>query len=303
MTMTVTAGKHRSKPLFGGGAALCVLSLVTMAHAQAAAPIHLTGQNAVYTLSLAKVRGHSVTGAVGRLTFDVTATCKAFAVDQRLTLLVRNGDGSLSRTVSDYETWESRNGHHFSFLLRQSENGKGRTELKGTATMTAKGGTVHYVVPAQRTAHLPPGTLFPMAHTRALLTAAEAGKPYIDPPLFDGTSSHGAEHTFVAILGWHKGKPDDFKALSGLPSTTVDIGFFPRLAKDNTPDFRTEAQYFTNGVARDVRLDFGNFVLRGKLAQLTMPPQACPEAQSASNAASTAKPKSRHVAQDSDRKG
>lgn len=249
-------------------------------------PIELTGQKALYTLSLAKVRGHAVTGAVGRLSFDVSRTCKGFAVGQRLTLLVRNGNGTLSRTVSNYETWESLHGHRFSFLLRQTEDGNARTELKGTARMTATGGTVHYLAPAGRIARLPSATLFPMAHTRALLRAAAAGKPSIDPPLFDGTSPRGAEHSFVAILGWHKPKPERFKSLSGLPSTSVDIGFFPRTAKDDTPDFRTEARYFTNGVARDVRLDFGDFVLRGRLISLTVPtPQSCRTAQAGGNAA------------------
>lgn len=261
-------------------------SVKAPAKASAKTPIELTGQKALYTLSLAKVRGHAVTGAVGRLSFDVTRTCKGFAVGQRLTLLVRNGDGTLSRTVSNYETWESLNGHRFSFLLRQTEDGKARTELKGTARMTAKGGAVHYLVPAGRTATLPQATLFPMAHTRALLRAAAAGKPFIDPPLFDGTSPHGAEHSFVAILGWHQPKAERFKSLSGLPSTSVDIGFFPRTAKDDTPDFRTEARYFTNGVARDVRLDFGDFVLRGRLIGLTVPtPQSCRTAEAGGNAA------------------
>ena len=274
------------KTVLAAGAAVVAVSV---AQAKAKAPVDLTGQKANYTLSLAKVRGHSVTGAVGRLSFDVTRTCKGFAVDQRLTLLVRNGDGTLSRTVSNYETWESLNGHRFSFLLRQTEDGKTRTELKGRARMTATGGTVHYLAPVGRTATLPQGTLFPMAHTRALLQAAEAGKPYIDPPLFDGTSPHGAEHSFVAILGWHKPDAERFKSLSGLPSTSVDIGFFPRTAKDNTPDFRTEARYFTNGVARAVRLDFGDFVLRGRLVGLTVPPQkSCATAEAGDGAAAGA---------------
>lgn len=246
------------------------------------APMKLTGQNAVYDLSLSSVRGHSVTGAAGRLRFDVLETCRAFTVSQRMTLLVRNGDGSLTRTVSDYDTWESKGGHHLSFMLRQTTNGKMEAESIGNATTGPQGGSVTYLVPKGRVLKLPPGTLFPMAHTREILQAAAAGKSFIDPPLFDGTSKHGAEHSFVAILGHEKPKSSKFTALSDLPATRVDIGFFRRSMKDDSPDFRTEMRYYSNGVARGVKLDFGAFVVDGKLTKLSVPPVACPHSESAS---------------------
>lgn len=241
------------------------------------APVALTGQNAVYNLSLTRVSGHSVTGAAGRLRFDVLETCRAYTVSQTMTLLIRNEDGSLTRTVSDYDTWESKGGHHLSFMLRQKTNGKMETESIGTAVTGPQGGSVTYAVPKGRVLKLPPGTLFPMAHTRAILQAAGAGKTYIDPPLFDGTSHDGAEHTFVAILGQEQPKASKFAALSKLPATEVDIGFFRREPKDNTPDFRTQMRYYSNGVAQGVKLDFGAFVVSGKLVSLSTPPVACPQ--------------------------
>ncbi|MDD2877861.1 MAG: DUF1849 family protein [Acidiphilium sp.] len=253
-------------------AGCCALAAPT---ALAAAPVRLTGQNATYTLDLSKVRGHSVTGATGRLQFDVLETCRAYTVSQRMTLLIRNQDGTLSRTVSNYDTWESKGGHRLSFLLRQTEDGKTKVEEQGTATTGPQGGEVDYTVPKGRVVKLPPGTLFPMAHTRQILQAAAAGKPYIDPPLFDGTSSHGAEHTFVAILGRRGPHHSKFAPLAVLPSALVDIGFFRRSPQDTEPDFRTQMRYYTNGVSRDVGLDFGSFVLHGALTSLTVPPVAC----------------------------
>ena len=261
---------------------LAALSLPVAA--SAAAPIYLVGQNATYTLALSKVRGHSVTGATGRLEFDVRNTCDAYTVSQKMTLLIRNQDGTLSRTSSDYETWEAKNGRRFTFLLRQGEGAKTEVQDQGTAVMGAKGGEVTYLVPKGRTEKLPPDTLFPMAHTKAILEAAEAGNRYIDPPLFDGTSTHGAEHTFVAILDRQTARHDRFAHLSKLPSTLVDIGFWPRTEKDDEPDFRTQMRYFTNGVSRDVQLDFGNFVMDGKLTALTILPDACPSGKPVSRA-------------------
>jgi hypothetical protein len=237
--------------------------------------INLTGQNAVYELGLSEVRGHSVTGAAGRLRFDVLETCRAYAVSQHMTLLIRNENGSLTRTESDYDTWESKDGHRLSFLLRQTTNGTTKTESAGTATTSMGGGAVHYTVPKGRVVKLPPGTLFPMAHTRKILQAAAAGKQFIDPPLFDGTSTKGAEHSFVAILGHEGAKASKFAVLSKLPAIKVDIGFFRRKLKDNEPEFRTQMRYYANGVARNVKLDFGSFVVSGKLSHLSVPPTTC----------------------------
>lgn len=256
--------------------AACGTCLAAIASASAAPPVHLTGQKATYSLTLSRVRGHSVTGATGRLEFDVLETCNAYTVSQKMILLIRNQDGSLNRTVSDYDTWESKNGRRFSFLLRQGDGKTMKIEDQGSAVTGPDGGKVVYTVPGGRVETLPAGTLFPMAHTRAILEAAAAGKPYIDPPLFDGTSTHGAEHTFVAILARSPARKDSFPALASLPSTLVDIGFWRRDLKDDEPDFRTQMRYFTNGVSRDVRLDFGNFVMTGKLTALTIPPEACP---------------------------
>lgn len=248
----------------------------TAGAAHSGTPIHLRGQNATYTLTLSRVRGHSVTGATGLLRFDVRNTCDAYTVSQKMTLLIRNQDGTLSRTISDYDTWESKNGRKFSFLLRQGNGKTMSIQAQGTAVMGTKGGEVSYLVPEHRTEKLPLGTLFPMAHTKAILEAAAADKPFIDPSLFDGTSTHGAEHTYVAILGTRGARKNAFPALSHLSSALVDIGFWPDLPKDNEPDFRTQMRYFTNGVSRNVQLDFGSFTMDGKLKTLTMLPRSCP---------------------------
>ncbi len=257
-------------------AAALLAALALPAVASAGAPIHLVGQNASYTLTLSKVRGHSVTGATGRLEFNVRNTCDAYTVSQKMTLLIRNQDGTLSRTISDYDTWEAKDGRHFTFLLRQGNGTSMKVEDQGTAVMGPKGGKVTYIVPKGRTESLPPGTLLPMAHTAAIIDAAEAGQRFIGPPLFDGTSSRGAEHTFVAILQRRQPQHDRFADLAKLPSALVDIGFWPRTEKDDEPDFRTQMRYFTNGVSRDVRLDFGNFVMTGKLTSLAILKNACP---------------------------
>jgi hypothetical protein len=255
--------------------AVGLLSLIGLFAFPACAAAPLASQRATYALNLTRVRGHAVTGATGRLQFNATTTCHAYTVTQRMTLLIRNENGVLSRTTSDYDTWENLRGTRFSFLYRETNAHTVKTVSQGTATMGPNGGLVTYTAPKPHVVKLPKGTLFPMQHTAAFLHAATTGQAFFDPPLFDGTSAHGADHTFVAILHRHKPRPSEFKQLSGLASISVDIGFFRRTLQDNGPDFRNQMRYYVNGVARHIRLDFGDFVMRGTLEHLQIPPNHC----------------------------
>jgi len=238
----------------------------------------LTGQDALYSLTLAKVRTHDVTGAVGQMRFSVVDGCTGWGTTQHMTLYIRNADGSLDKTVTDYITWESKDGGKLTFTLREADNdGKPVIDDSGVAvhTGTDGSGTITYSTPAATVLSMPPGTLFPTAHTEALIAAGQAGKKFIAVPLFDGTTSDGAQRTFVAVLSHHGPAPNPFPALAKLPSTDVDIAFYERKNDDETPDFRSRMQYFDDGVASQIVLDFGDFVMDGKLVNLTIPPAAC----------------------------
>jgi hypothetical protein len=238
----------------------------------------LTGQDALYDLSLSKVRTHDVTGAVGQMRFSVVDGCTGWGTTQHMTLLIRNADGSLNKTVTDYITWETKDGNMLTFTLRErDDDGKEVVDDSGVALHTGAngGGTITYSTPADTILSMPPGTLFPMAHTEALIAAGHAGKKFISVPLFDGTTSDGAQHTFVAVLDENGPRPSPFSSLAGLPSTVVDIAFYERKNDDETPDFRSQMRYYDDGVATDILLDFGDFVMKGKLDSLSIPASLC----------------------------
>jgi hypothetical protein len=257
-------------------ACLC-LFVAELAHA---APVRdtLTGQDAIYDLSLVKVRTHDVIGATGQMRFSVADGCTGWGTTQHMTLLIRNADDSLTKTVTDYITWETKDGNLLTFILRENDNdGKTIIDDAGTAIHTAadKSGMITYSVPANRLMAMPPGTLFPMAHTQAILDAGVQGKKFISVPLFDGTTDDGAQHTFVAILGRNGPAPNTSPDLAKLASTNVDIAFYERKNSDQNPDFRSQMRYYDDGVATGILLDFGDFVMLGKLDRLSIPPTAC----------------------------
>ena len=257
--------------------AIAMLGVLLPVAAFASAAIGLTGQDAIYNLSLAKVRTHDVTGATGEMRFSVADGCSGWGTTQHLTLLIRNADGSLTKTVTDYVTWETKTGSQLTFNLSEKDNdGKPVVDDAGTAIRAADGsGTITYSTPANRVMTMPAGTLFPMAHTAALLDASMQGKKFISVPLFDGTTDDGAQHTFVVILARHSPAKTPFAGLAKLSSTDVDIAFYERKHSDQNPDFRSQMLYYDDGVANNIMMDFGDFVMRGRLENLAIPPSNC----------------------------
>ena len=94
-------------------------------------------------------------------------------------------------------------------------------------------------------------------------------------PLFDGTSDKGAQDSSVAITSASKPEPGKWPALAALPSWRVHVAFFDRDAASQEPDYEVGMRYWENGVADDLSMDFGDFVVKGAMSQFTLLPPGC----------------------------
>jgi len=243
-------------------------------------PTPLATHRALYTLTLDNTpdgHGSDVVGAGGRMGYEVIDACDGWATHQQLDMTVVNNDGQNVHMVSDYTTWEAKDGLSFRFHTRQTTDDAVTSQIDGDARLDATGGagTAHYTSPKEATKPLPPGTLFPMAHTSALLAAARGSKKFIALPLFDGTSEEGAEDTSIVVLDTKPPEATAYPMLSALPSTRVHLAFFERTPGSITPDYQVSMRYWENGVADGLRMDFGDFVMDAKLNDLKVQPHRC----------------------------
>jgi hypothetical protein len=235
--------------------------------AQAGAPVTLAAHKAVYDLSLSSTHGGGTVAASGSMTFQVTDACTGWASQQQLHLQLVTREGQSSDMLSSYATLESKDGRHLTFDMQERDNGSMTQRVRGEAGLDPTGaGTIHFTLPVPSTMSLPRGTLFPMAHTRAIIAAAEAGRTSIDPTLFDGTSADGPTDSYVTILGWKQApSPSDYPALTAQASGRVHVAFFARKTGTITPDYEVGMRYFANGVSDRLDMDFGDFTMRGTL--------------------------------------
>jgi hypothetical protein len=244
-------------------------------------PTPLAAHRALYALALDTRGGGSsgsdVVGASGSMGYEVIDACDGWATHQQLDMTVVNADGQNIHMISDYTTWEAKDGLSFRFHTRQTTDDAVTSQTDGDAKLDAAGGagSAHYTSPTDTTKPLPAGTLFPMAHTSTLLAAARAGKKFITLPLFDGTSEDGAEDSSVVVLNWKGPEATPYPVLSALPSARVHLAFFERTASTTTPDYQVSMRYWENGVADALQMDFGDFVMNAKLSDLTVQPHHC----------------------------
>ncbi len=232
----------------------------------------LAAHRASYELSLDHVEGGGIVAATGHMTYQVTDTCTGWATQQQLRLQTVTRDGGPTSLVSDYATLESKDGHHLTFDMRQRVNGATTEQVRGEATMPASGaGSIGYTLPHPVRMELPPGTLFPMAHTLAILQAAEAGRKSLAPLLFDGTGPDGAQDTYVVITAWQPPpSQSDRPPLAALGSAQVHVAFFSRAPGTISPDYEAAMRYFSNGVSDRVLMDFGSFTMKATMRDFVL---------------------------------
>jgi hypothetical protein len=77
------------------------------------------------------------------------------------------------------------------------------------------------------------------------------------------------------ILDWKHGVATDHTPLAKLYSTRVRLAFFERKNGGVTPSYEVGMRYWENGVADDMQMDFGDFVMRARMRDFTLLPKKC----------------------------
>ena len=267
-------------------APILLVLLAAPCAARAADLIPPAAHRALYELQLESAKNGETSEVHGSMAYEITDACDGWATRQRLALTITNHDGQSIETVSDYLTWERKDGMTMTFRMKQTTDGAVTEQVEGDAKLDSPGGTgtVHYTQPAEANMTLPKGTVFPMAHTELLLAAAAAGKKFLAVPIFDGTGAKGAQDSSVSILAWtaagatpRPGSGPHARRHAG----RFRIAFFDRSKPgdkdrpDGTPDYEVALKYWANGVADDLHMDFSDFVMHGVLKQFAFQPPHC----------------------------
>lgn len=258
---------------------LCLLPallLVPAAEAATVAP-HL----AVYDLSMLKVNeGATLQSASGRLAFEIEgSTCEGFTVSFRMATKYRPKEGEVTLLDTSSTSFEGPGATDFRHQMKEKVDGAQRQEyrIKMTRPTPEAEGLGSISTKPDDPFTVPAGALLPMQHQLRLMTLGETGGGRDSSVVFDG-SDEGKSFRAIAFVG--KEKPAGSLArdaanpaaapLKALGAWPVTVSYFALDGSSETPEYQVSFDMYENGVASGLVLDYGEFVLSGKLAELRM---------------------------------
>jgi hypothetical protein len=238
---------------------------------------------AVYDLSLAKARSSQAANAIsGSIAFTWRDVCDGWSVDYKAEMRVSFGERGTQQIAWQYTAWEGDDGERFRFFTRRYAGGGDEPERRrGSARMTpGEGGTARLEQPEARTVKLPADTIFPQAHSEAILDRARAGETFFWRHVFDGTGDgdglFGVNAVVIREIAANQALPIDHPLLRDQRSWRVQLAYFPSGRQESTPESEQVTRLFANGVAGSIEIDYGDFVVDAELAELqALEAEAC----------------------------
>lgn len=226
---------------------------------------------ALYELAILRIRpGSGIAGVSGRMYMEWADACDGWRVEQRIVMRLAQGDANETTTDSYFKSWEAKDGTQFRFDLKTQRDGTLEEDLSGNARLRSEteGGIVSYRKPEQKEVELPPGTVFPTAHTALIASAIKSGQPLLPRVVFDGGSEDNPLFVSTAI-GRKLPPAENATEASHGPGERaawpVIMAFYPLKDPEGVPRYEISIHFQGNGVARRLDLNYGDFTVRARL--------------------------------------
>lgn len=263
---------------------LCLPVICLSALPAAAAEPRLAAHRAVYELTLSNARETGgVRNVSGRIAMEAREKgCNNFELTYRQVMRMGSDEGTPNTIDFRSTTHESLDGRSFSFENKTLINGEEDSLVTGKGEKGEKEASIALKSPTSRTVNFGRTTVFPTQHLQLVLDAARKGKSTLQVPVYDGTDPGDVVTDTVAFIGDRReadartdGLLDNAK-LTDHRVWPVSIGYFEKamLPSDQSPKFVYTAELMDNGITPNVKLDYGNFVVEGRLVELEVFPSA-----------------------------
>ncbi len=264
---------------------LLTLALALGAPALAADPVPFAAHRAVYDLTLAKSTGASAPASVrGRIAFDFSgSTCDGFVTTFRQVTEMQPSEGDSRTSDMRSTTWEDGPAKVLRFKIETLVNGRVSETIDGTAQKAEDGEALSIDLrsPQRAKQDVAVSPLFPTEQARHLVAAAKAGKRTYEAKVFDGSDGGMKVYDTLTVIGPQAtGAPEDPALKAGvmavMPRWPVVVSYFEQDKPDGAPNYVLAFDLYENGVSGNLKLDYGDFVLAGKMSKFdVLPEKAC----------------------------
>lgn len=264
---------------------LLLMLIIAFSAASYASEIKIPGQElgfaphkALYEVELANSRsGSQIVNIAGHMYYEWDYDCDAWTSKHRFNVLYEYADSPAMRITSDFSNFESFDGRALNYSVLRKQNGDQYEEIRGhSESFPDKEGEAQYNQPPGLSHKLPPGTLYPIAHTAKVIEAIKEGKKFYNAIVFDGSDDEGPVEINAFI-----GKPIDGikeieteataaldKELLSGPAQRVQLAFFPQNGSEEKADYEMNLILHHNSIIGDMQIEYDDFSVRQKLIAL-----------------------------------
>ena len=258
------------------GVVFAVLPVLTVEAGQSRADF--APHRALYSMSLGSTSTDSgITDVEGRMAFEWREDCDGWVVEQRYAMRYFGASNAVREVDTTFTTWESKDGKRYRFFVTNKPGMGSPPKIEGFASHPGASGTgmARFKVPDGSEFELPGTSLFPSAHTFAMIDAALAGGKFFAAPMFDGSEVEGPT-SVSAVMGLERIDADAADALLKGRHWPMRLAFFAADSKGSEPTYEMSATMHSNGVASGMVLDYGDFTVKVELKTLeALPKPAC----------------------------
>ena len=265
---------------FSLGVAALALTLPVEAQTNA---VHLAPHRAVYDLTLENSKGaRTIESAKGRIAFEFTGdSCEGYSLKYRQVTVLDSAESGTKTSDIRTANFESGDGKSFRFRNDTGSGGPATTTVDGNAERKSGGPvSVRLKSPKREAVALEAGAIFPNEQMKDVIAAAMAGRSTLSVKLFDGSDDGRTVYETLSVIGKRvePGSGDSLEeaarqeGLAKLARWPVTMSYFKLGRVDGTPVYTLSFDLYENGVSRALRLDYGDFALRGAMSRLELLP-------------------------------
>ncbi|MEJ0013121.1 MAG: DUF1849 family protein [Bauldia sp.] len=264
-----------------------LLALAAFAAGPASAGVPLASYRAVHDLVLdPTVDSPDIGTMTGRVVTEFKGSeCAGYTTVTRFVTDATDSDDQRKVIDSRSATVEKPDGS-LSFDNQTIDDGDPSDISIGDALRGATGVHVKLKKPEKKSFDIARDVVFPTEQVTRTLDAARAGERFLSFTTYDGLDGGETTAPATVVIGEGSTDPSDVgdeapiadAGFATMMHWPVKITYFDQDATiDQAPTYSMSALLYDNGVMRRLRLDYGRFVLIGKLVRLdTLPNTPCP---------------------------
>jgi hypothetical protein len=239
--------------------------------------VQLAPHRAVYDLSLLRSGGSGgLENARGRIAIEFGGdACEGYTTKFRQVTVLESSEAG-SRTLDTRTvTYEAADGAALRFKT-DSRDGRADEAVDGEASVRDGNLSIRLKQPKSETLQVRAQPVFPSAHMKRLIEAGQAGQSALAVQVFDGSDDGKKVYDTYAVIGrriepgagtnLEKSATQD--PVARLPRWPVTISYYKADAGDQTPTYTLSFELYENGISRALKLDYGDFALKGDLQSL-----------------------------------